>query len=282
MMIPIVGTIRNTVNVAVMDNKWQQRKNNIGKEKEPMTAMDYQIKAFKEDLRRMRESEKIGAIDAKLKSGMGLSPDEIEYLQKKYPEKYKEYLEIKQEKESYERQLKSCKTKEDVERFRFTKMNGYLAEAKSVSNNPNIPKGKKLELLEKILKKVMGVQDVHMDFVKSAWYKNLPTDEERTEEIKEKYGNAEEEENNEKIDDDSPDTEKVKEETESPENEVTEDISDGNEPEKIFRDTPKETHKPITLPELSVKADNKFKEAKDILTTHLAFHTAAAPKMKKR
>lgn len=275
MMFPIVGTIRNTVNVAVMDNKWQQRKNKIGKE--PMTAMDCQIKAFKEDLRRMKESEKIGAIDAKLKSGMGLSPDEIEYLQKKYPEKYKEYLEIKQEKESYERQLKSCKTKEDVERFRFTKMNGYLAEAKSVSNNPNIPKGKKLELLEKILKKVMGVQDVHMDFVKSAWYKNLPTDEERTEEIKEKYEN--EEISDEKIDDNGQ--ERITEETDSQEDNAEVDINGEKKLEEI-RDIQKETHKQVTLPELSMRADNKFNETKDLLTGYLGYSFTGSHEGKKK
>lgn len=275
MMLPIVGTIRNTVKIAEMDGKWQQRKNNIGKE--PMTDMDYQIKMFKEDIRRMKENEKLGAIDSKLKAGMGLTPDEIEYLQKKYPEKYKEYLEIAKEKEAYERQLKTCKTKEDVERLKFNKMNGYLAEAKSVTNNPNIPKSKKLELLEKLLKKVMGVQSVHMEFVKSVRYKNLPTDEERTEEIKDRNESADEKVESEKAQAENEDkqVESEKEQSENTDGKVenekaqTEKAQPDSMGEKISGEGMQEGSTDIKLPELTVKADNEYKEVRQMLSDYL-------------
>ncbi len=176
MMIPIAGTIRNAVKLAELDNKWQQRKKNAGKD--PAQAADPQIRQFQEDLQRMRKNNQMASISAKLKAGAGLTPEEIKYLQKNSPELYREYLEVRNEKEAYERQLKACKTKEEAERLKINKMGSFMAEAKGIMSNASIPEDKKLELMEKLQKKVMGVQTAHMDFVKSTEYQELPEEEE--------------------------------------------------------------------------------------------------------
>lgn len=187
MILPIAGSIRNTVKLAEMDSKWQQKKKNGGKAlKAEMSPQERQIQQYKEDIERMRESKQMSDIDAKLKAGGTLSPEEITYLQRNCPEKYKEYVEIKNEREAYKRQMKSCKTKEDVEKLKMTKVNSFLAEAKSVANNPNIPKGAKVGLMEKILRRVMGLEKEYIKFVNSSQYKNLPTQEEVAEEAEKK------------------------------------------------------------------------------------------------
>ena len=186
-MIFITGTIRNAVKLAELDNKWQQKKKSGGKAfNKELSPQEKQIKQYEEDLKKMRENDKMASIGTKLKSGAGLTSDEIEYLQKNNPQMYREYMEIKNEKEAYERQLKSCRTKDDVERVKIQKLGRFMAESKSVVNNPNIPEGKKLAMVEKILMKVMGDQKVYMKFVESGAYKALPTDEELAEEKKEK------------------------------------------------------------------------------------------------
>lgn len=192
MMLPIVGSIRNTVKLAEMDSKWQQKKKNGGKAlKKEMSPQEKQIQRYKEDLERMREGRQMSDIDAKLKSGGTLTPEEITYLQRNCPEKYKEYVEIKNEREAYKRQMESCETKEDVEKLRMNKMNSFLAEAKSVMNNPNIPKGKKLGLMEKILRRMMGIEKEYVKFVNFGRYGNLPTEEELAEEEKKKAEQSE-------------------------------------------------------------------------------------------
>ena len=138
----------------------------------------------------MRKNDTMNSISGKLRSGQELTPEEVRYLQKNNPALYQEYQEIRSEKEAYERGLKNCKTKEDVERFKINKMNGYLSQAKSVMNNPNIPKGQKKALMEKILGKTMGIEKVHMKFVASGGYAALPTDEEFAEEKKRKNAQA--------------------------------------------------------------------------------------------
>ncbi len=184
MILPIAGTIRSAVKLAELDRKWQQKKKKGGQafSKE----IDPQIRQFQEDLKKMRENRKMGSITSKLKSGAELTSEEIEYLRINAPEAYREYLEVRAEREAYERQLKACRTKEDVERLKFNKMGSLLAEAKAVLNNPNIPEGKKLGLAEKILKKTMAVNIVHIKFVESGRYQQLPDDAEMAEEKKEK------------------------------------------------------------------------------------------------
>ncbi len=151
-----------------------------------MDPLVRQLKQYREDAEQMRKSNQMASIDTKLKSGGQLTPEEQEYLKQNKPDAYREYQEIKQEREAYRRQLKSCKTKEDVEKLKLNKMGNFMAEAKKTANNSVIPKDKKKALMEKLLKKTMGLQEEHIAFTKTAQYQNLPDEEEATEKVKEK------------------------------------------------------------------------------------------------
>ncbi len=151
-----------------------------------MDPLVSQLKQYREDAEKMRENNQMAAIDAKLKSGESLTPEEEEYLKQSNPDGYREYQEIRQERTAYKEQLKHCKTKEEAEKLKLNKMGNFLAEAKKVSSNPVIPKGAKKGLLEKILRKAAGIQKSHTAFTKTAKYHSLPTEEELTERVKEK------------------------------------------------------------------------------------------------
>lgn len=181
------GTIRNQVKLQVMEYKWQQKKENIGKKKrEEMTPQERMLQNFQEQAEEIQKSRENAKISAKIKSGGTLTPEEERYLKQNNPGALKEYEEIKKERESYERQLENCRTKEETERLKLQKMGSFLAQAKSVSNNPYIPEGKKAAILGKILAQVTNVAQAHEEFVRSAAYHNLPSEEELAEEAKEK------------------------------------------------------------------------------------------------
>lgn len=165
-----------------MNNKWTKKEDEKQKkEKENLTPEMRQLLQYEEDMKRIREQRPKADINAKLKAGADLTEDEIEYLKKNDPEAYREYEEIKREKENYKKQLKNCKTKEDVERLKMNKMGQFMAEVKNVSQNANIPKARKLQLMEKILKKTMAIQEVHIKFTQTSQYQSLPTEEEEQE-----------------------------------------------------------------------------------------------------
>lgn len=182
-MLIIAGNVQNAVKLAQLDEKWKKKKESEKEQKKKeLTPEMRQLMQYQEDIERIREGNPMASIDTKLKSGAELTPDEIEYLKKNHPQAYQEYEEIKREKEAYKSQLKKCKTKEEVERIKLSKMGSFMAEAKSISQNPNIPKAKKLGLMEKLLKKTMAIYKIHIKFTKSLAFQNLPTEEEKREE----------------------------------------------------------------------------------------------------
>ena len=183
-MFTMAGTIKRSVRMAVLDQKWQQKKNSFGQDKKKlaeMTAEERQLQDFREQAEQMRKSQKHANIDAKLAAGEELTPEEIEYLRQNNPQALKDYEDTQKERESYKRALRNCRTKEEVERLKYTKMGQFMAEAKKISSNACIPKGKKVALLKRILQQATAVEDEHREFLKTSRYASLPTEEEARE-----------------------------------------------------------------------------------------------------
>ena len=100
----IAGTIRNSVSLAALDSKWQQKKQDISKgSKEDLTAEERVLQRFQEQADSIRENRKSTDIDSKLQAGGKLTAEEIEYLKKNDPEALKEYEEVQRERESYKK-----------------------------------------------------------------------------------------------------------------------------------------------------------------------------------
>ena len=89
----------------------------------------------------------------------------------------KEYEEVQSEQESYKKQLRNCKSKEEVEKLKMTKMGRYMSEAKEIANNPYIPKAQKYRLMKKMLKKTSAVEVEQEKFLQSLKYAKLPDEE---------------------------------------------------------------------------------------------------------
>ncbi len=193
LMIMIAGTIRQNVQMAAMNNLIEQKKEKgFVKNQAQLSPEERMIEQFKEQAAQEKEAEYTNGIANKVMTGKKLSSEEIEYLQKKNPELLKKYRDMQEEMKAYERQLRRCKTKEEVERVRVNKINGYLAQAKSVSNNPVIPKGEKKAILEEIVARLTNIEKAHMKFVKSVEYKDLPREQEIAKERAEKTGERQE------------------------------------------------------------------------------------------
>ena len=183
-MFTMAGTIKRSVRMAALDQKWQQKKNSFGQDKKKlteMTAEERQLQDFREQAEQMRKSQKHANIDAKLAAGEELTPEEIEYLRQNNPQALKDYEDTQKERENYKRALRNCRTKEEVERLKYAKMGQFMAEAKKISSNAYIPKGKKVALLKRILQQATAVEDEHKEFLKTSRYASLPTEEEARE-----------------------------------------------------------------------------------------------------
>ena len=174
----IAGTVRNTLNLTSLDSKWQQKKQqDPTKKTDEMTAEQRELQRFQDELKKMREN-KTPEISNKIMSGGKLTREEIEYLRKNDPQKLKEYEEIQQERESYKKQLKKCKSKEEVERLKMTRMGRYMSQAKSIASDSCIPKSEKYKMMVKLLSEATGVAKEHVKFIQSLQYAELPEEDE--------------------------------------------------------------------------------------------------------
>lgn len=174
------GTMQNYLKTSAMTMKWEEKKQNLTKKKgeeRELTPKEREIENLQRDMAHIREGNQIGQLDIKLKSGGELTDEELEYLKTKNPELYNKAIEIKRERAAYKKQLENCKTKEDVEELRANKLQRFTSEIKSIKSNPNIGEGKKLELIEQIGRRFMGIMNEHNKFVGTTKYKELPSEQ---------------------------------------------------------------------------------------------------------
>ncbi len=124
-------------------------------------------------------SRMMQTIQSKMMGGKKLSAEEMAYLKEHAPETYQKARAIEMEREAYERELKQCRTKEEVQRVKMAHAASAMASVKEIESNPNIPKGKKLELMMQELQRNQALGDTERKYVESGEYKRLPTEAER-------------------------------------------------------------------------------------------------------
>ncbi len=111
---------------------------------------------------------KVQFISEKLKSGAELSDKEMDFLSKYAPGEYEVAMMAKKERESYEREAKSCKTKDDVRKLKTKKDQHFLSNIKIAEKSGNTSEAlKQITLLAQ-------VTDEHRQFVKGKRYRELP------------------------------------------------------------------------------------------------------------
>ena len=137
----MIGSIRNYTKALDLQTKWDQKKKS-GDVTAHMTERDWIQQQVDED----RGKDKLRSIKAKLEAGGKLTGEERKYLQSKDPEAYQELEDQEREQKEYERALKRCKTKEDVQRLKASRVGAALTKLKAIENNPNIPLEKKLKI----------------------------------------------------------------------------------------------------------------------------------------
>lgn len=105
-----------------MQLKWQQKKDNNDFTADGSTKLIDPIARQAEEIRRSQAdgSAKLASqIRSKLANGQKLTKEEMDYLEKNDPQTYQKVKSIEAEQKNYEKELKRCKTKEEVQRVRM-------------------------------------------------------------------------------------------------------------------------------------------------------------------
>ena len=191
MNVAMISSLNTYTKTMKMQMKWQQRqssgdytsKTTSGNTSDGTSAVDRILREQQEKAaERMKQSASSVSreqIDTKLRSGKKLSAAEMEYLKEHDPQTYEKARKIQMEREAFERELKKCRTKEEVQRVKLSHAAASMAAVKEADTNPNIPKGQKLALIMQELAKNNALCDAERAFIQSGDYGRLPTENER-------------------------------------------------------------------------------------------------------
>ncbi|MCC8024570.1 MAG: hypothetical protein LIP16_04610 [Clostridium sp.] len=186
-----IGSIGAYTRAMKMQMQWKQKADSgdyTRKADSGVSAQSTQADLLKKQLEEVRDSGNadLGAIYTKLSTGKKLTTEEMAYLKEKDPAAYQKAKEIQAERARFKEELKRCRTKEDFQRLKTMHMSASMARVNAVANDSDIPKTAKMALLVHENAKLKAIAEAEQEFVKSGAYHRLPTDAERSQEIKEK------------------------------------------------------------------------------------------------
>lgn len=167
-----IGLITGYAKNIKLKNDWnKKKKENDFQSQSKKTELERKNDIFKADYKRMQENNNndkaLQSIHSKVSVGADLTYSEMRYLQQKDPALYQKLKSREIELKNYERDLKRCKTKEEVERLQMSKLSEALIRIKANKGNAQ-EEMKKLEEFKKIDAK----------FAKSGDFTELPTENE--------------------------------------------------------------------------------------------------------
>ena len=158
----VIQSLGNYTRNMEMQLKWQKKKADNDFTADGSTKLTDPTARQAEEIRKAQAdgSAKFSSqIRTKLAAGKKLTQEEMEYLEKHDPQTYLKVKAIEAEKKSYEKELKSCKTKEEVQQVRTNRVAASLSVVNNVKNNPAIPEGAKLGILWQELQKNMAMEE---------------------------------------------------------------------------------------------------------------------------
>ena len=210
------GKIGNYTRTQSMKQKWQNRKTTGDFSSKENKAVKYDSRSTSDIIRDKIQEEankikdiyeglfkkdedsgsRMTEIRNKYMAGGKLTADEMEYVSKKDPKFYQEIKAEQQELKSFEKKLRSAKTKEAAQRVIADEANASLSKVNAVVNNPHISEGDKMAVCVAEYRKLVKKQEIFAKFEEKGEYSRLPTDAEKRKAEKEIREAKEEELNN--------------------------------------------------------------------------------------
>lgn len=124
------------------------------------------------------EAGRAEIVHYKILLGAELTGKDLEFLKKTSPDLYDEYVTAenmrKQEEKAYQRALKFCATKEDVNRLKNTGINRCIAQADRIARKGNLSKEQKTIRLGAERRKIDDIYRNSGEYTRSRRYASLP------------------------------------------------------------------------------------------------------------
>ena len=184
MNLTIMGSVNSYTKTMKLQTQWQIKQKNGDYNSHKKTLEEW-VNTTRQALKKgqlgidddeEKSQQKMRSIMNKLYNGKKLTDEERRYLRIKNPQAYVKMCFTEQEQKAYERRLRRCRTKEEVQRLKMTCLASSLSTVNAVANNPHISTEKKLEVCMQEKIRCDKLQASTRAFVRSGAYHRLPSE----------------------------------------------------------------------------------------------------------
>lgn len=139
------GRINTYISALKMENQWRERRSATANAK-PAPDTDRWSAAVAAEESTQESETKLERIVAKVDAGRDLTPAERRYLKEKDPDTYALLVQEEQEQRAFEAAVKSCRTKEELERLHLWRVGRSMKTVKEIERNTELSPERKLKL----------------------------------------------------------------------------------------------------------------------------------------
>ena len=170
-----------------MQKKWEQKQrtgnykaDGIKTASEWVEKQKDTFKKKEQEREKAKENDQVlNSIKDKAARGGMLTASELKYLRTKDEMAYQRALAAENERKIYEHELRMCRTKEDVQRYKMHHAVYAYDRVKSAMSNSSMSDDEKLEAVMGDYQRMSAINKAERDFIRSGEYSRLPSQAEK-------------------------------------------------------------------------------------------------------
>lgn len=166
-----------------MQNKWEQKQRTGNYKADGIKTASEWVEKQKDTFKK-KEQEKdsdsvLESIKNKAARGGMLTASELKYLRSRDEMAYQRALTAENERKIYEHELRMCRTKEDVQKFKMHHLAYASDRVSSAMNSSSMSEDDKLDSVMGDYQKMSAINKAERDFIRSGEYSKLPSQAEK-------------------------------------------------------------------------------------------------------
>lgn len=166
-----------------MQNKWEQKQRTGNYKADGIKSAGEWVEKQRDTFEKTeRENEGDAVLDSiKNRAAYGgyLTASELQYLKSKDEAAYQRAITAENERKIYEHELRMCRTKEDVQRYKLSHAVHAAERVKSAMSDSSMSQDDKLSSVMGEYQKMSAVNAAERDFIRSGEYSKLPSQAEK-------------------------------------------------------------------------------------------------------
>lgn len=162
-----------------MQNKWEQRQRTGNYKADGIKTASEWVEKQKDRFKKNENDSVLDNIKNKVTRGGILTASELKYLRTRDELAYQRALAAENERKIYEHELRMCRTKEDVQKFKMNHIAYSADRVSSAMSDPSMSEDDKLDAVMGDYQRMSAVNKAERDFIRSGEYSRLPSQAEK-------------------------------------------------------------------------------------------------------